>query len=66
MKKGNLYPKVTGGILAVAVLAALTIEGGWIMLVPALLTVAVVHGLRQAGTNERSCGPARRTRHRKC
>lgn len=47
MKKGNLFPPLVGGVLVVAVLAAVLVRDGW-LLVPAVLAVAIVYGLSQS------------------
>lgn len=47
MKKRDLYPKVVGTIVAVAVLATL-LTGSWWHWIPTILALVVGHRLRQS------------------
>ena len=50
MKNGGVFLPLVVGLVVVAVLATLAVEGGWVLWLPAVLALAVVVRLRYTGS----------------
>ena len=48
MKNGGVFLPLVAGLVVVAALATLAVEGGWVLWLPAGLALAAVVWLRQA------------------
>ena len=50
MKYGGVFRPLVAGLVVVAVLATLAVEGGWVLWMPAGLALAVLARLRYTGS----------------